>query len=455
MPSPAVNLLLRSPDWTRPNFPARLPRLAAWYDASDLASMVVDGSNRVSLWADKSGNPRANQLILPGVSGNYASIPNQAYPAAEIEVVVRLTAANYASGAEQIVVAKDDLATNRCFKFSIKDVGNLLLGVSATGAALTTATSSAAVGMAAGTTNWIKGTWRASDGRVQFFTAPDSAAEPPAWTQLGTDQTAAVASIFNGNQVTEFGSGTTGTTALLIGHLLYVGLRSTIGGNLFASVDFTAPAKLSTSFVCGTGQTVTVSATSIYNAARICGPWDLYQGVVANQPVLTIAPTGNFLTFDGTNDGLLSSPNNVTTIPQMWYLVCSQITWTDTDRLFGAGSTVSRGISQGGVTPQIKLRNASVVLSANSGLPLNTRGLITGTCNGATSYLRVNRLAPVGPDDMGASLALSGIQVATNGSNSVPSNAAFSEIVVYAAGHGIETQNRFALYAGRKWRVAV
>jgi len=36
---------------------------------------------------------------------------------------------------------------------------------------------------------WAKATWRASDGRTQFFHAADQAFEPTVWTQLGTDVT--------------------------------------------------------------------------------------------------------------------------------------------------------------------------------------------------------------------------------------------------------------------------
>jgi hypothetical protein len=40
-----------------------------------------------------------------------------------------------------------------------------------------------------GTTYWMRVTRRASDGRVQFFTAADSSSMPSSWTQLGTNQT--------------------------------------------------------------------------------------------------------------------------------------------------------------------------------------------------------------------------------------------------------------------------
>lgn len=51
--NPALMMLMRSSAaaWT----PASLPNLAAWFDASDAASITQSGG-RVSRWADKSGN---------------------------------------------------------------------------------------------------------------------------------------------------------------------------------------------------------------------------------------------------------------------------------------------------------------------------------------------------------------------------------------------------------------
>lgn len=51
--SPALPVILRGNNTLRD--PRRLPGMAAWFDGMDAATLTVDGSNRVSNWADKSG----------------------------------------------------------------------------------------------------------------------------------------------------------------------------------------------------------------------------------------------------------------------------------------------------------------------------------------------------------------------------------------------------------------
>lgn len=54
-----LGLPSRSVTVTRPAFtPNVISGLAAWFDAADLASLTLDGSNNVSQWNDKSGNAR-------------------------------------------------------------------------------------------------------------------------------------------------------------------------------------------------------------------------------------------------------------------------------------------------------------------------------------------------------------------------------------------------------------
>ena len=55
--------------------PSAIGDMAAWYDATDFGSMVMDASGNVSLLSDVSEQSTENCLVLPGVSGNYASFP--------------------------------------------------------------------------------------------------------------------------------------------------------------------------------------------------------------------------------------------------------------------------------------------------------------------------------------------------------------------------------------------
>lgn len=86
-------------------------------------------------------------------------------------------------------------AGQRSWRVQISNLGRPSLEISSDGTAVTFIGANATPSFTAGQAGWIRATWRASDGRVQFFTAPDAAT--PVWTQLGTDQTAAIGSIFD------------------------------------------------------------------------------------------------------------------------------------------------------------------------------------------------------------------------------------------------------------------
>lgn len=86
-------------------------------------------------------------------------------------------------------------AGQRSWRVQLTTLGRPSLEISSDGTATSFIAANATPSFVVGQAGWIRATWRASDGRVQFFTAPD--ALTPSWTQLGTDQTAAIGSIFD------------------------------------------------------------------------------------------------------------------------------------------------------------------------------------------------------------------------------------------------------------------
>lgn len=92
-------------------------------------------------------------------------------------------------------------AGQRSWRVQIGSNARPSLEISSDGTATTFIAANATPSFTAGQAGWIRATWRASDGRVQFFTAPD--AVTPSWTQLGTDQTAAIGSIFDSTQAVQ------------------------------------------------------------------------------------------------------------------------------------------------------------------------------------------------------------------------------------------------------------
>jgi hypothetical protein len=138
--------------------------------------------------------------------------------------------------------------------------GALGLTLSADGTAQSTAAvSSAAVSFTVGQVGWVRATWRASDGRVQFFTAADSATYPSSWTQLGTDQTGHVGAIFDSAVSLEVGSRWIGTSMLLTGTVYRAIVKNGIGGTTVFDADFDAQAPETTSFAESSSNAATVT----------------------------------------------------------------------------------------------------------------------------------------------------------------------------------------------------
>lgn len=113
----------------------------------------------------------------------------------------------------------------------------------------------------AGSTHWLSATWRASDGRVQFFTSDDGVS----WTQLGDDASAVPSGgIFNSTANVQIGvSGA--TASLLEGDVHYAELRDAASA-VVAKYD---PSELTilgtrnpTTLVSDTGETWTMNGSA-------------------------------------------------------------------------------------------------------------------------------------------------------------------------------------------------
>ena len=175
---------------------------------------------------------------LRGVSGDYIWTADKAAlrVTGDIEIVARVASSTWSSN-ENFVTrwgspgaqAFAFQAISSSVRFFISTDGTNALGALAT----------ANHGFTAGTPYWVKVTRRASDGRVQFFTAPDSSSEPSSWTQLGADVTlSAGSSIFAAAAPLELGSQQGGTVTRLSGGVFRAIVRSGIGGTTVA--DFNA-----------------------------------------------------------------------------------------------------------------------------------------------------------------------------------------------------------------------
>ena len=199
-------------------------------------------------------------LYLPGVAGNYASTPDSAALdiTSDIDLIAYLAADDWTPSAISTILAKEQTTTTRSYRLSLLTTGALRLMLSANGSTETTATSSLSVPATDGTAQWVRATWRQSDGRVQFFVGGSGSS--PSWVQLGIDATIAIASINPSTSVLEIGSRILGTTEPLTGKLYRAQVVSGIGGTVVFDANF------STGITSGAQTTFTESST---NAATV------------------------------------------------------------------------------------------------------------------------------------------------------------------------------------------
>ena len=157
------------------------------------------------------------------------------------------------------------------------------------------------------------------------------------------------------------------------------------------------------------------------------------------------------LYFDGSNDYLKSAAFSLSQ-PETVYFMGSQISWTNGDVMFdGGGASNQAAIYQTGSSPNVAI-SSGVPLGTITTFAVQAFGMIASVFNGASSSVRHNRNAPAtGNAGTQASNGLCIGSYTAGGSNA---NCFVSEPVVYASAHDIATQNRMALYAGRKWGFA-
>ncbi len=281
----------------------QLGGLAARYDASDILSMTVDSAGRVSLLSDKSGRSSTNCLALDGVAGNTASSPDSAAVSqtGDQSFAFRVRLNDYTPGVAQVLFNHDGGASgNRGILVYINTDGKLHLVWSSTGnpgSPTGDKASTVAVPTTDLTAVWIMASFDVDNGAsgndIKFYTAPDQESLPTSWTQLGTTVTTAGAtSVFNTTASVIIGndaSTTSGLAGLVYRAIYFSGIVASngTGGTIVFDADFTRVAKMATSFAefSSNAATVTINTTGA-TGARICGERDLYQGTLANQPVL-------------------------------------------------------------------------------------------------------------------------------------------------------------------------
>jgi hypothetical protein len=270
--------------------PTAISNMAAWYDLSDTTSLIKDSSDRIQLIEDKSGLSEDNALVLPGVSGNYASFPAlTAFGTGDFSVSMKVTPAEitasnqyFIGGAsssfgirldgttESLVAVKNNVAATVSSDTALTAFNEVVIGYTRTGTTGTYYLNGVADGVITDSNNYTVGS-----------------------SELGLTIGGTVSPLKGNIKWARVYSTALDATAMA------EDAAGTVQANNTFDMDFTLAAKLATSVTASTGQTVTINQTATALPARIHGARDLYMGSASDQP--------KYLGYDGTNYGYLTS----------------------------------------------------------------------------------------------------------------------------------------------------
>jgi len=204
-------------------------------------------------------------LYCSGVNNNCALIPDESAldVSGDLTLEADVTLPSYQPPVTTRLVSKYHTTGNqRSFMFYVATTGSLGFVLSSTGSYQGGNEKQSSTLQSAGILNGqrvqLKVTWRASDGRTQFFYKIKGGD----YTQLGTDQVLNAGSIYNGTASVVLGGDNEGTSsnaqAAIHSAKIYASINDT---NKVLDVDFTATnvRHNSTKFRCATNQIVTIN----------------------------------------------------------------------------------------------------------------------------------------------------------------------------------------------------
>lgn len=229
---------------------------------------------RLTFFSPERAQSTSRHATLTGTSGNYITSPDSAAAdvTGDLDLRALVAATDWTPAATGNIIAKWYTAgAQRSYILQIVSAGNLALWVSSTGVNTFQSISSVPTGFVDGTAHWVRATWRASDGRVQFFTSEDGST----WTQLGTDQTSAISgSLFNGTAVVSLGAKSQDNAEWFAGRLYIAEIYAGIGGTLKLRFDASDGTPLSSTVTsASTGEVWTLAGST-----AIVGPPNISAG---------------------------------------------------------------------------------------------------------------------------------------------------------------------------------
>ena len=368
-------------------------------------------------WVQMEAINRA-QLVFPGVTGNYLSVPAIALPG-DFEMVTRLVVPS--AGAIRTIVAQwRTNVPDRSFIFRITATSFAQLAIYPTGSSYTST-----VALTPGATIWLKVTRVASTGLLRFYTASDAPTEPTTWTQLGADVTTVTGALQQPVQPGEIGTHTTGATDPFIGRIARVIIRNGIAGTTVLDVAENNAGTMTdaTHFTATTGQPVTVTQTcklvfpgtisnyiSVPNAAPLNVAGDIEMVVRAAPTSWTPATTNVFmsktfgagnrswylmlntngvLTFNMSNDGT----SNLNASSSVLGFAAGSIQWIKVTRVMSSGLVSFYSAADSPTEPTTWTAQGTATLFAGSAISSSTTPLFIGmqANNGNPMQGRISR----------------------------------------------------------------
>lgn len=190
-------------------------------------TVVANPDFRKRPWAvgATTGAANADRTSRTWTLNATGAIIQRAY-ASDLDIKVRSSMTDWSPSTRQTFAMKYlSTGNNRSWRFLMNVTPNLEFGISASGTStgLVSSNASAVTGFTDGSIHWVRVTWRASDGRVQYFTSEDNIF----WTQLGIDKSVPTWGIYDGTAPVEMPGG---TNEPFNGSLYYAELRNGIDG---------------------------------------------------------------------------------------------------------------------------------------------------------------------------------------------------------------------------------
>ena len=304
--------------------PSAIANLAAWYDVSDFSRLTIDGSNRVQLIADKSAYSAENCLVLPGVSGNYASTTKYIPSAGVFRIESKVTWASYTpSGTQTLTATFAPSSSNRSWAVFLLSTGIIRVSLSSNG-------------LLAGTTN-VDSTTALDDGTKYVAIEIDLATpttgsikyekstDGVTWSSICAPVSYTQVALYDATASLEVGTNNGGTLNLAQNNTHWI--KYYYNGALVRNFDATVQAKLATSWTAATtGETWTINSTAIALPARIHGARDLYMGTQASQPYYAAWSGTNYGYLNGASGAYFSTPDSAALSPTAEFEVIAEVT---------------------------------------------------------------------------------------------------------------------------------